>query len=219
MKCTVFLSVMPTTFVGQVESIIHKNLRVRPIHHSASSLAFSSVLRDAMPHHQHFLAVIVGEEITEVSVMRNGEIEQTITFPLGKHALIRSLGNHGPGVSLSFTHLYLDKSGEPEWSSTLGKQLAEAHEKWFDYFTDTLGQLGLIPGALPAVMMIGDEDARRLFADYVEKHDIQTFKPAFLSNEMLRDVVHVDVSTHRDTFLQTEALFTETLLKKEAHAV
>ncbi len=227
LSCSLFLTVLEDTFVHKAERIIQKVTHIRAINHSVTPLAAFAVLRDVMPNDKDFIAVLIGEEITEVFTSKKGELQNIISFPCGKHSLLRSMQQQGTDyhIALSMTNLHLNDHGEPEWGSSIKKQIQETREVWLSMFTDALKKLSVEAPLPKTIMFMSDETSRGLFAEYVKtKPQLTTgpgttgeFVPIIFDQGALADLVGMQEGQKRDSILEAGVLYTDARSRNLVH--
>ncbi len=221
LSCSLLMSAIAEQFVADIESVIHQHIRVIEIRHNVLPLAIASVIRDIMPHDSSFVSIVVGEEITEVSVVKQGELANTVTFPAGKHTAFRPLANtHSPAVTLSLIRLHANKKHTPEWKSSVIKHIETARSIWSDYLSKALTELSVHLPLPKTVLVMSDIDSRLLFAKHLGevKLDIgkgfrERINPVFLHEDLLKDFIGSHFFHAPDIFLGAEGFFAHRLLK------
>lgn len=225
---SLFFALLEEPMIKKVESTIRKHIRAHHIDHTVSPLAVWTVLRNIMPDASEFLAVVLGEELTEIVISRNNQLENTASFPIGKHTLLRSMIKEGEDyhVALSLTKLHLDKHGEPVWTASIGKHVEKARQSWLDLFAETLRQLSVDSPIPKTILFVSDPQSQKLFAEYLQEKSIdihntgnpEKISPVIFGEGALKDLVNAPEGMQRDNILETEILYARALvINNEKH--
>ena len=115
-------------FSGIIEKYYHKT----PRYYSLPLVAFS-VLRDIDPRESDYLFVDVSAEVTDITIIKEGSIFGTVSFPLGRNSLIKKISetlNVPENVALSFAKLYDEGKIEPSLVLKMGKVIETVEFDW-----------------------------------------------------------------------------------------
>ena len=172
--------------------------------HSFSLLAFE-VLREVRPNEESFIFVDVSGEQTELSIVKNIVLAETITFPFGTNRLIRTL-KHSSGIpesgATALFRLYAEKKGTGKLFEKARKSLEIALVEWRKEFRASLNTFSeemLHPRLL---FLTADEDVAPLFADAVGQSDASVQSLAPLAPDVV--VVNNDLLASRISYTSTE---------------
>jgi len=223
MTASLFLALVQNSFIENIESVIHKSVHIKTITHTVLPLAIFSVLRGVMPKEKEFLAVSITEELTEIILSKKGELQATLSFPAGKHTLLRAMQATGQEyqVALSLSRLHLDKSGEPEWTSHVEKHIEQTRDTWISMFTDALRKIAVDSPLPKTIMFVSDTTSRDLFATYVSNQTIDltnTGTPEQLATIIfdegpLSDLLDIPTKYPHDSILETEVLHASSIVR------
>lgn len=204
LDASVYLAVMARSVQDRMREIIERAFPNRPIHFRSSSLVVFSTLRDMFPAYEDFLIVRVSGELTEISIVRDGVLRETGTFPFGSHFLLRSIMANQPAIDTEAAHslfriVTTGQASTPEANAT-SRALTNARTEW-------LGAMGrvLAPFAeempLPntAFLVVDDEFLAWFTASLTDP----SLSPLTLAQEPFRaSVVRSDVVRTQVTFEQ-----------------
>ncbi len=128
------------------------------VHHCSPTMEFFGI-RDAFVTEQSFFIVDVSAEVTDVSVVRAGVLQETATFPFGTRSALRSFALSAgilPSEALGITHTL--QAGK--LATDVTARYIDAAEKtyltWKSLFEKTLLELGSEAGAFSSVFVLGE---------------------------------------------------------------
>ena len=204
---------------------VRKELGLDNVFFNSFSLAAFDTIRDMYSQKQNFIFIDVGGEMTDVSVVRNGILVETESFPLGKNFLIRTAASELQTESieaLSSFGLYMEDKMTNAGKRKIQGVLAHVEEEWREAFYKTLGSIAAhitIPGT---VFIIADIPFGKWFSEVIrskgsgnimlmgEKIETIVINPLVLS-KFASFAPKVDT----DAFIITESLFIDKLLKSK----
>jgi hypothetical protein len=197
------------------------------VFHTLAFLLFS-VIRDIMPLQKDFLIVDVLGEITDVTIVKEGIIERTLSFPLGRNALVRRLTDELQsfhGEALSTVRLYRAGKLEADASARFESILSTVRGEWNDSFGQSLARVSRKFSLPNRLFMVGDADTGPLFASFVspgvEKSDSpgeSQFFAQLLGNDFLSKYSTMPPGKGGDVFLDFGAIFVDKLNSKLINA-
>ncbi len=131
---SIYLAVMERAVQDRMRELIERAFPHRDIRFRSSSLVVFSTLRDMFPDHEDFLIARVSGELTEVTIVREGILRETATFPLGSHFLLRSIMASQPAIDTEAAHslfriVTTGQASTPEANAT-SRALASARNEW-----------------------------------------------------------------------------------------
>ena len=204
---------------------VRKELGLDNVFFNSFSLAAFDTIRDMYSQKQNFIFIDVGGEMTDVSVVRNGILVETESFPLGKNFLIRTVASELQTESveaLSSFGLYMKDKMANAGKSKIQSALAHVEEEWGEAFYKTLGSIAThitIPGT---VFIIADIPFGKWFSEVIrskgsgnimlmgEKIETIVINPLVLSK-----FATFDLKVDKDAFIITESLFIDKLIKSK----
>lgn len=91
LEISVFFTIVPEDILQAVEDSVSKVFTIKNIWCHSSSLAMFSVIRNLFPHKEDFIHLDISEEITDISIIKDGIMTNGATIPLGRNHFIREL--------------------------------------------------------------------------------------------------------------------------------
>lgn len=219
LELALYLSVTPANIYANIQGAITKFWSVPKVHFSSFSLTAFDTIRDLFPHEESFLFMDISGEVTDLSLARGGVLLESISFPSGKHMLIRSLIDKlhtTPAAAVSDMDLFFEGKATKEHADRMEDILSESTEEWLVFFRDALAQIGEEFPLPKMIFYTADEDVARWYAETItEKVRVDGedagFALKFLGTDLLKTFVTTDPTTHADPFLEIETLFTKKL--------
>lgn len=136
-----YLSVASKEATDRFGGIIRSACHHDQVEWHSSSFAIFTTLRDSRPTEQSFFLVDIGGELTELTLVWRGIIRETMSYPIGSHALVRETmigGEHASIVarakleSEKNTKKDREYRSEMEWTQSFvdGLQKVLQHRFW-----------------------------------------------------------------------------------------
>lgn len=141
---SLYVSAAPQSFLNMirqpVEEIFH-----RPVdqYHSLALVSFSA-LRDLSPERENFLICDIGGEVSDLSLVKNNILVETVSFPKGMMTFIRdavSLLKRPPEEVLSRLALHFGGHHDDTVSAKFDSLITEGREKWLSSFREAIAEL------------------------------------------------------------------------------
>ncbi len=217
LSMTLFLSFSPEVVINAIENIIHKHFHNRHISYYTFAFASFITLRDLFMNEDTFLLVDVGGEITDISIVKNDLLLQSVSFPFGKNFLLRkiskALGKSG-GEALSLYRMYADMKLEKNTIDQLAKILAEARVEWLAQFQHSLEDINKEFTLPDTIFMTADRDTVSWFVDTLHAEEFHqytstksTFKIVTLTPQLVSEYIHFGSDMPRDLAIMLETIF------------
>jgi len=219
-----YISLGSKVIKERMERVIHENFAVSPIYFRTFPFTAFKVLSNMIDAQKGFLFVDIAGELTEISVVRDGILEETVSFPMGKNFLMRKIAR-ALSVSVRESASIFERMQKEHESEQVGEKLKnvfnEVRDKWCNFFEKTVN--GLISKKyLPQdLLLVGNEKIVKSFAQCLSDRDSFTdftvlakpFDVGKISAGSLRDHFNFsDSKIKKDIFLMIEALFANKFL-------
>ena len=114
-EISLFSSVIPEVILQAVDDAVAKFFVIKNIWCHSLSLAIFSVIHDLFPNHQDFIYLDVSDEMTDISIVKNGLISSNASFPFGRNQFIRELAKNlkvTEVIADSFIRMHGQKSND-----------------------------------------------------------------------------------------------------------
>ncbi len=220
LEIALYLSVTPSNIYDGIKESITKFWRTNSVHFSSFSFTAFDTVRDIFAGTDNFLFMDISGEVTDISLSRQGVLLESISFPAGKHVLVRALMNAmnvPPAVAISEMSLYLEGKGTKNHGEKVQVALTEATNEWLVFFRDAMVQMGQEFPLPKTIFYTADEEVARWYRQAItEKMDSlgeeRSFELKQLGSELLKNYVASSDEGNRDPFLEIETIFAKKLM-------
>ncbi len=175
LELSIFLSLAENKVLAHIKEVLRPFFSFKKIHFHSFPLAYFSTARDMFPQIADFLSVDIRGELTEISLVQRGVLVETVSFPLGRHSLIRMFAEKlgfTPEVALSFLKLYVSGKVERAMKIQMQKVIELAEKDWRLTFDSALSEIStktLIPNR---IFVASDFDIGNLYAAWIKTEKI-----------------------------------------------
>ncbi len=214
MELITMVSVSSARVIHSIERKVANFFHTTSLHFGAFPIAAWSAISDIFPWEQDFLFLDITGEATDVSLVNNGLMVETVSFPFGKNFFIREISSehctlHEEAATLFSMHLagtlndskhkkvsYVVTRAKEEWLSRFGKSI------------DTLAEGRILPSK---IFFTSDADTSQLLTLLMENAKSGTptsgaFEVQYLDQFTLARFVTFDREVLRDPFIIVESL-------------
>ena len=216
-----YFSVGSHALLESLEHVLHRSFAVAPV--SFHSFAFASfiVAREVIDE-QSFLLVDVSGEMTDISIIKDGVLAESVSYPSGKNALVRDLSiafavREREAVSLLRTYTVGTLGADA--SARVRRVLDRAGKRWSRQFGEALFQLSNHDRIPRTLALSVDGDAAAFFKAAIEGEEFSQFMRTsgkfnviLIRYDLLCTFCKVEDAAERDLFLMLETLFVNSLL-------
>lgn len=215
-----YISMSPQFFLDEINRLVgevfHRGIDQ---YHSLAFVSFSA-LRDIFPEREHFLMCDIGGEITDLSLIKNNLLVETVSFPKGRMTLMReavSLLKRQPEEVLSMLTLHFEGlRGEDAMTPRLNEIIEQGRKEWLGSFYAAMAELKnrnflandieitahpLMRQWIGPALSFGAAGDMKLNAHFIDAPFLRKF------------VSFQDPLRQFDSFLGLEAVFAEKILK------
>lgn len=219
-EATVFMSAFPNKVIESAKKFFGRYFpELEPEFHSTTVVYFD-VFRHLFPDEGSFIVVHVSGETTDVSVIKNNIITETISFPLGRNFIIRKLMNEVKGINssiaLSMIRVHSDGDTLPKFSAKLREILSQAESDWIELFADSMRDFSKNFFLPTKAFIIAGDNSAPVFADMISKSQLSVRGPGTptivaeaIGLPLFDGMVENRQSEGRDPFLSAQAVFAE----------
>jgi len=133
-----------TDLVSRLEDVIGSVWKRIDIKFSSSSTAAYVSLISLFPHVEEYLLADIASHATEISIVRDGVLQNTISFPHGRNFLIRKFAERlhvVPAVMESFLKIYSKGMADEKLRAKIDRYLGEVKVEWLEAFHAALPSL------------------------------------------------------------------------------
>jgi hypothetical protein len=212
----VYMSMVPEYLVHTLEEVISKYF-ARPITWSTYLFTSYAVVRDLFVGETNYLLVDVGGEVTDVGLVKNGVLVESLSFPRGRNTLIRRIVEHlavGWDEAESLLALYHDNMLAERHKKALTTVVGRVMDEWSHTLEHALATL-THDFALPETIFITvDEDVRALYEYATHKEGYtqftltnRRFNVIVVDASALHEYCALEQGATRDQFLMIDAMY------------
>ena len=212
---SVFISVAPEHMLARIEEILTHTYH-KSVSFATSLSATFLVVRDFFPHQEEYLLMDIGGEVTDISLVRENTLVQSVSFPFGRNYILRKLAR-GLGRSLDeaavFCMLYAEDKVEASMKASCDKILGEAKNRYLEAFQNALYSLSSEISVPDTLMLSSGADVSEWFTQIITHEDFHQYalsgkelKVVVLGGEIFHDALQFGEGVRRDPVLMIEAL-------------
>jgi len=217
LEISFFVSIVGEDIVKHIDSVIGRVFHVGPTHyHTFSHVAFS-VIRDLFPKEEDFIYFDMTGEITDVVLSKRGTLMKVVSFPEGKHSLMRSVAKRlatSPEEALSRVVLFSTHNIDESVTTAIRGSLSSSIQSWQKQFERALDHLATASPLPRKVFFTADKEIAPIIASYVkpvrdEAHlpSKESSAPVFIGGQSIKPFVSKGRNVSLNTFIGIEALF------------
>ena len=202
-------TLMPESLYNRVMEISSRGRHPHSTIASSFAPVSFSAIRDAYHKENDFIFLDVGGEVSDITVVCDGSIAETASFPMGRHSIIRkvreslkSSAEEAASLVKTYEEGHLDKSLEEK----LGHTIDQAAVEWLDGFHVALGKVtgsAVLPKKIFAIV---DNDLQKTFVRTLRSEKV-SFIP--LSDDKLKHFADFDDDADKDPYIALIAAFAD----------
>jgi len=211
----IYMSLGIGSIKTKIEEEVLENFGDIPLSFKTFPFIAFQILNSTINNQEGLILVDIGGEITDISLIRNNCLEETISFPRGKNFLLRRIASEFKTFSQeadSILQTYLKGHSLKGDSEKISKIIEEVKKDWGNFFEIAVKNIAENPptgGPLPQTLfLMGDEVIGGQFIKCAEEERFSqyTFLGKPFNTKRLLDEDQLDV------FLMLEALFANKFL-------
>jgi hypothetical protein len=215
---SIFVSLIPRIVFNKVFDVSLSTYHPRDTNVFSFPLVSFSVIRDSfLGASSDFMFLDVGGEISEISIVKDGLLLETVSFPLGRNYIVRQVARAAsttPEEAASLIRIYHEGHADAALEQKLAPVIEQASSEWVTGFNSVLGKLSMrmaLPTNLYAVI---HNDFVRFFMKALENErafqfsgrDL-SFQATLVNPEKLSTSVVFGKHADRDAFIAILASF------------
>jgi hypothetical protein len=224
-----YVSIGSERIIARFREVVQGFVHRAPIEFHSFPFALFSICRDHFGDQRYRLLIDIGAEVTEVLLLAEDILWESISFPAGHNGLIRELAkalNTVPEEALSALRIYRQGNQSQSMNGRMISGLANFQKIWTAYFRQTLEALSeqhLVPRE---IMAIGDPLVTALFLDWLKQGQYneilggnQSFNTTVLTATSLAGQCGYQLGTavNQSEHLLVGSVFYDKLLKVNRH--
>lgn len=222
LEMDIFISMSEENFLESIKKIIDKNFDINNIKFSSSIMSLFTVVRDMFLDKKSFLLINVCGEMTDISLVKNDVLNESISFPLGFNFFIRENAKElkcTNGEARSLLSLY---KADHIAGSTLKKIepiIKKSKMEWLKKFEESLSNMTKDIYIPSTIFMTIDGEYADFFSEIIKEEKLNQhiftdgeFKVFFLNTQFLHGIALFDKNIDRDPYITIEAIYINNFL-------
>ncbi|MEK9131578.1 MAG: hypothetical protein AAB447_01565 [Patescibacteria group bacterium] len=213
---TSYVSLMPERIAELIDTAVRSVLYPPSIHFHTFGLAAFTAVRALFPHADNFLFLDVGSEVSELFLVKQGALVDSVSVPCGKHSFVRMVANDmsvEESVALSHIRLHVTHTGDSSTDTRVAHALSEIKEEWLAHLSVALDLFEKTATLPEKVFLTADADILPLLLLYCSSmrstaagtHWTPVCTPLTLADTARH--VHTSSGTESDIFSAINTLF------------
>ncbi len=223
LEMTIFISMGGENVLKKIVETIATRFHFKEINFTTFAMTSFTTIRDLYIHSDSFLLVDVGGEVTDISLIKNNILFESISYPLGSNSIIRGMATtlrSSLSEAKSFTSLLKDGHASESVEKKLELILEKLKTEWLKKFQESLANLSHDISIPANIYLTVEKDLSDFFLKTIEGEQFNQytlteskFKITFLSTEIFQEKVIFETGVMRDTSLVIDAIYINRFLK------
>lgn len=225
LEMVIFVALSGEQVLQGIENIVSKHFNFHQIKFSSFTMASFSAVRDMNHQKIDFLLADIAGEITDISMIKNNVLRESISFPIGRNFFVRGVASL-LGCSLdeakSLISLFKDEHAEKSIVERIMPVMDKLKTEWLKKFQESLAHLSH-DISVPATIFIAiDKDLASFFNQTIKTEQFSQyslteskFEVIFLSTELLHGFASFEDKVIRDPFLIMDSVYISRFLKSK----
>ncbi|KKT00934.1 MAG: hypothetical protein UW07_C0003G0010 [Candidatus Nomurabacteria bacterium GW2011_GWF2_43_8] len=224
LEMTIFISMSGERVLQKIEKTIAKHFHFNQIKFSSFTMASFAVVRNIHTQQEDFLLVDIGGEVTDISMIKENILRESISFPLGHNFLVRGVAS-GLDCSLgeadSLISLSKDGHAEKSTAKKLESIMEELQQEWLKKFQESLVNLSNDISIPATIFMAIDKDLADFFSETIKTEQFSQytlteskFEVIFLGPQILHGTAVFEENVVREPFLIIDSIYINRFLIK-----
>ncbi len=218
-ETTIFISMSQKNVLDQIRKVVERKFVSHNIHFHSFGLGSFLVLRDIFKE-DDFLFLDMGGEISDILFVKNGVLQETYSFPIGRNVFIKEIMNSlGESYETAVSRLRIHHKEEVD--EQLVSVLSELKNKWIRELEE--GMLKLSSGGLSPrnIFLMTDDDMMGIITKTIKEARFE--KLVFPNYNEAANLVQIDFDKLKefcvcgardvDIFLSLETIFVNRLFE------
>ena len=217
LEMTIFISISPEQVLKKIEETIERYFHFKDIKFSSFAMASFAVVRDIYTNSDDFLLIDIGGEVTDISMVKNNTLRESISFPLGTNFISRRLASllRVPlDEAESLFALFKNRHAGESVVKRLGPAIDALKIEWLSKFQASLANLSNDISIPSAIYISVDKDEADFFCQIIETEQFNQytlteskFKVIFLGAEIFHGMAAFDGNVVRDSALIIDSIY------------
>ncbi len=217
LEMTVFISMSIDKILRKIEETISKHFHPDNIKFSSFVIASFTVARDIFVGQNNFLLVDIAGEVTDISMIKNDILINSISYPLGYNFIVRGVAeslNCTLSEAESFISLYKDEHATESIEKKLEPIVNKLKAQWLGRFQESLINLSDNISVPATIFITVDQGLTGFFSKIIKNDQFNKytltepeFRIIFLDVKTLNGITAFKDNVNRDLFLVIESIY------------
>lgn len=217
LEMVMFISMSAEKVLQKILDSICSHFYCEKMKFSSFAIAAFTVTRDIFAHHEDFLLIDIGGEVTDVCMVKKEILRESASFPVGPNFIVRGVARElGCELSEAKVYLSLYKDGHADIAQKLKLEpvINKLRTEWLKKFKECLVSLSNDISIPSNIFVSVDHDMAIFFAETIKSEQLSQytitdskFNIVFLNEEVLHDAVKIEGDVVRDPFLMIESIY------------
>lgn len=172
-------SVAPLEVVQRISEEIQKSFSSCEVSFHSFSAVFFNALRDVIKEKvRDFIMIDISGEVSDVSIVNDMNLVETVTFPVGKKTIIRHVAElAGVGTEEALSYIHLSREGEitGKTRKKIVNAIQSARDMWYRSYEHALTDLADTHMLSHTIYFTCDSDVRVWFRDVIDDAEMIRF--------------------------------------------
>ena len=216
-QAAMYVSISPHEIIQSITEKMRKAFHGKIVHFSTFPFASFISMRDIF-HEKNFLLMDISGEVTDISIIKDNVLQETMSFTLGKNFLLRKISSEIGSTfeeAVSQFRMLNDSEMQEDEAEKIEKAMKQAGKEWIGECENILLPVMQRQEILPRdVFITADEDVSKWFINNLQEMGDSsflmannTFSARHLNQSFLSSFCDSETGTERDSFLMLESLF------------
>ncbi len=166
-------SAMSSHMHDVLENILHSRWSNVPISFQTYLFGIYVALRDGQSAHQSFVIADVASEVSDVAIVHEGVLLESLSFPIGTKSLVRSLAaslSLSPYVAETELHAHVQGKLSEHRSQRISQLLHQSLEEWGKFYLQAIRSFQKSYPLPQKVFLVARHWARPQFQKHIEEY-------------------------------------------------
>jgi len=216
LEMIVSMSMSSHQVLEKMKESLLRHFHSEDIKFSSFGMASFTAVRDIFSEEENFFLIDIAGEMTDISVIKEDVLAESISFPLGRNFMIRKIANKlncDLNEAKSFISLYKDEHAEKNIEKKLEPIMQKLKTEWLEEFQKSLLSLSKNSSLPSTIFIMADEDLMEFFSKIIKVEQFNQyllteskFKIVFLNTQNLHGLVAFNSGVERDPFVILETI-------------
>jgi cell division ATPase FtsA len=208
LEISIFFTLVPEKILDTVEEAVTKTFNVKNVWCHSLSLSAISIIKNLFPQKEDFIHIDVGEEITDISIVKDNILASSASIPFGRNNFIRELSKLlkvSEEIADSMIRMHCQKNNDELAALRLSVTMDGAAKEWLGKIFAVLDSFKEKIYVPEAIFLIANNDVTSILKEKLQKQD---YKAILLDYNKIKSPVVVE-----DITFKLELMFLDNLYK------